>query len=199
MHKFGQVPVRIRKMVFCSEGFAKKAFTLHFSHMIQFMYERFKTFQSTKIRVGYIDPILSFFKLITRIAEKFSLETRIRQRHPRFNLFVYGVLMNKEILAERLRMTIDEINKEFRFRKAVLKGWKRIANVYSYTYQGYVFNLCKDEKSSVEGILISGLTYEDLLRLDQYEVPYTREEVSVFCNERPVKAFVYVYKEKNAR
>jgi len=181
--------VRIRKMAFCSRGFTENATVMYFKHIIDYINERFQKHKETKLGVHYEDPVLSLFKIA-------ALSSRSRDEQGNLCLFAYGALMNKKILAKRLNLSVEEVKKKLNFRKAVLKGWRRVSNVYSRTWSGYVYNLCEDEKAETEGVLICGLRHEDILRLDQYEIPYTRRKLKVICDNRKVNAYVYIYEER---
>jgi len=181
--------VRIRKMVFCSSGFVENVEIMHFGNIIDYISQRFQKYEQSKLGVHYEDHILSLFKIAEASA-------RGKRRQQSLCLFAYGALMSKEVLAERLNLKVDEIERRLNFRKAVLKGWRRVSNVYSDGWGGYVYNLRKDKEAETEGALICGLRHEDILRLSQYELPYTKKRLEVVSGDRKVKAYVFIYEER---
>ena len=191
-HVNKNMAVMIRKIIFCLEGSVDGFITIHFKNIVDYMYKRFKEF-NIKLGVHYEDPILSFFKLAERLERRNRYEDA-----PHYCLFAYGALMNKEELAKRLNSNVEELDKRLKFFKAVLNGRRRVCNVYSHRWRGYVYNLCKDKRGIVEGVLICNLTHEDILRIDRYEGPYIRKRVRVWNvdENREIETFVYIYEEK---
>jgi hypothetical protein len=88
------------------------------------------------------------------------------------NLFVYGTLMGVEGLREALGTRADALT----FRPARLPGWRRIWNVYRPEWQGSVLNIEPRPGDVVVGILIEGLSEEDLPLLDAQEATHLPRE-----------------------
>ena len=101
-------------------------------------------------------------------------------------LFVYGTLMNPEVL---LAVT----GRQFDAFSAVLKGYRRVA-VIDQLYPA----ILPDKNGVVTGQLITGLTNEDQRLLDQFEGDYYQAEhvkVSLVDGEK-VNCICYVFKNE---
>jgi gamma-glutamylcyclotransferase (GGCT)/AIG2-like uncharacterized protein YtfP len=81
------------------------------------------------------------------------------------NLFAYGTLMTADgfvaVLGERAR--------GFRYRVASLPGWRRIWNAYREEWRGGVLNAEESQSATLVGVLVEGVTPEDLSQLDSQE------------------------------
>ena len=94
--------------------------------------------------------------------------------------FFYGTLMAPPVLCRIIRgppssSTTNDIA-SLRVRPAILHAYKR----HRVKNKKYPAILPGDMHSSVQGMLVEGLTATDIWRLDLYEGPeYTREKVSV--------------------
>ena len=91
------------------------------------------------------------------------------------DLFAYGTLMT----AEGLRAALGDRADTFRYRVARLPGWRRIWNVYREEWSGVVLNLERHPGAVVVGVLIEGLSFEDLSALDSQESTHARARVTV--------------------
>ena len=91
-------------------------------------------------------------------------------------LFAYGTLMTAEGLRGALGSRADAMS----YRVARLPGWRRVWNAYREEWGGGVLNLEPNPEASVVGILIDGLSDEDLALLDgQEDTHLPREPVLV--------------------
>jgi hypothetical protein len=81
------------------------------------------------------------------------------------NLFTYGTLMSVDGLRDALGERADALT----LRPARLPGWRRIWNVFRPEWNGGVLNLEPSPNDVVVGILVEGLTEEDLQLLDSKE------------------------------
>lgn len=92
--------------------------------------------------------------------------------------------MYPEVIRIVLHRTIDDLE----IRDAVLEGYRRVA-VPARSYPTGIAAL----GSKIHGKLVSGLTEEDLRRLDAYEASfYVRTTVSVQTDRGMAKAFAYI-------
>ncbi|RHZ83240.1 hypothetical protein Glove_99g151 [Diversispora epigaea] len=92
--------------------------------------------------------------------------------------FFYGTLMCREILLHVLESNNN--NKNITGIPAVLKGYKR-RKVHGEPYPAII----KEENSETHGIVVKGLTPEDMLRLDFFEGDqYAKIEVQVFITNK---------------
>ncbi len=100
-------------------------------------------------------------------------------------LFVYGTLMWPEIL----KAVIDRIPV---MEDALLEGYRRL-KIKDAVYPA----LIKAESHSVQGKLIRGLNYNEIVLIDDYEGDeYERKEVFIkTLSGRKEAAFVYVFSE----
>jgi gamma-glutamylcyclotransferase len=80
-------------------------------------------------------------------------------------LFAYGTLM----AAEGLREAIGDRAAAVTYRPARLPGWRRIWNVFRTEWNGGVLNLEPSPNDVVVGMLIEGLTEDDMAVLDSHE------------------------------
>jgi hypothetical protein len=114
------------------------------------------------------------------------------------NLFAYGTLMTADgfvaVLGERAR--------NFRYRVARLPGWRRIWNAYREEWKGGVLNAEKSpsgERSSgaIAGVLVEGVTPEDLSQLDSQEDTHLPRQTVVVDleNGESASAEIYVCRE----
>lgn len=102
------------------------------------------------------------------------------------DLFVYGSLMNPEVY----RIFIQPKHKPV---SAVLKGYQR------FFVSGYEFPGIKtDENSEVNGLLLLGLTDEQINILDNFEADwYSREKVDVLLESNTTKSCeVYLFQKR---
>jgi len=91
-------------------------------------------------------------------------------------LFAYGTLMTADGLRAVLGPRADALS----YRVARLPGWRRVWNTYREEWGGGVLNLEPSAESSVVGVLIDGLSEEDLALLDPLESSHLpREQVFV--------------------
>jgi gamma-glutamylcyclotransferase len=81
------------------------------------------------------------------------------------NLFTYGTLMSVEGLRDALGERADALT----LRPARLPGWRRIWNVFRPEWNGGVLNLEPSPNDVVVGILVEGLTEDDIQLLDSKE------------------------------
>jgi gamma-glutamylcyclotransferase len=88
------------------------------------------------------------------------------------NLFAYGSLMGIEGLREALGERADTLV----LRPARLPGWRRIWNVFRPEWGGGVLNVEPSPGDTVVGILVEGLSEEDLARLDSRESTHLPRE-----------------------
>jgi hypothetical protein len=91
-------------------------------------------------------------------------------------LFAYGTLMTAEGFRTALGPRADAMT----YRVARLPGWRRVWNTSREEWNGGVLNLEPSAGSSVVGVLIDGLSVEDLAILDEQESTHLpREQVLV--------------------
>lgn len=99
------------------------------------------------------------------------------------DLFFYGTLMDLEVMSRVLgrQMPPDTL------QPATLSGWRRVRALD----QAYPI-LLADPAGAVEGRLASGLSAEDVARLDRYEGDgYDRVEISVSAGGGPRAVQIY--------
>src|SRR6185436_1298030 len=94
----------------------------------------------------------------------------LRGPHEDVNLFTYGTLMSVEGLRDALGERADTLT----LRPARLPGWRRIWNVFRPEWNGGVLNLEPSPNDVVVGILVEGLTEEDLQLLDWKDSAHLR-------------------------
>lgn len=80
-------------------------------------------------------------------------------------LFAYGTLMTAEGFRTALGPRADAMT----YRVARLPGWRRVWNTCREEWNGGVLNLEPSAASSVVGVLIDGLSEEDMAILDEQE------------------------------
>lgn len=100
------------------------------------------------------------------------------------NVFVYGTLLNDEILSVLLNQVPVKVH-------ANLSGFKRV-KVMGESYPA----IYPDQDNQVDGALLVGLKYHDLICLDAFEGShYKRKTVSV-CTKNEViqNCMTYVFK-----
>jgi Gamma-glutamyl cyclotransferase, AIG2-like len=91
-------------------------------------------------------------------------------------VFAYGTLMTADGLRAALGPRADAMT----YRVARLPGWRRVWNAYREEWGGGVLNLEPSSESSVVGVLIDGLSEEDVALLDNQESGHLpREQVVV--------------------
>jgi Gamma-glutamyl cyclotransferase, AIG2-like len=91
-------------------------------------------------------------------------------------LFAYGTLMT----AEGFRTVLGPRADAMSYRVARLPGWRRVWNTYREEWGGGILNLEPSADSWVVGVLIDGLSEEDLVLLDHQESTHLpREQVFV--------------------
>jgi len=91
-------------------------------------------------------------------------------------LFAYGTLMT----ADGLRVALGARADAMTYRVARLFGWRRVWNAYREEWGGGVLNLEPSDAASVVGVLIEGLSEEDIALLDRLESSHLpREQVFV--------------------
>jgi Gamma-glutamyl cyclotransferase, AIG2-like len=91
-------------------------------------------------------------------------------------LFAYGTLMT----ADGLRLALGPRADAMTYRVARLPGWRRVWNAYREEWSGGVLNLEPSAEGSVVGVLIDGLSEDDLALLDHQESTHLpREQVCV--------------------
>ena len=102
------------------------------------------------------------------------------------HLFVYGTLLNDEILEQLLSFVPEKTN-------ATLFGYKRV-QVKDEVYPG----IFPHATSSVVGLLLGGLSHQHLTILDNYETPhYQREKVELILpDSKRIHSETYVYKSQ---
>jgi len=101
--------------------------------------------------------------------------------------FAYGSNLDTEGMRKRVGSWYD-------LKKALLRGYKLVFNVYSSSWRGGVANIVEDSQSVVYGAAYL-LDEEQLQKLDRYEgVPhlYQRRKVVIELEGKPVEAFVYI-------
>ncbi|MBN1943768.1 MAG: gamma-glutamylcyclotransferase [Phycisphaerae bacterium] len=115
----------------------------------------------------------------------------------RFNLFVYGTLMDPAVFRAVLGCNMvshpDEADgrEYFRAAEAVLNGYKKISPDNTYLYA------VPDRGHRIRGYLIHGLPAELLPALKKYEGRnYVRRSVQVVTTEGRVRAFMFVGNQK---
>jgi hypothetical protein len=82
------------------------------------------------------------------------------------SLFVYGLLMGPEGLRDALG---EHRSSTLKLRPARLPGWRRIWNVYHPDWNGATLNVEPRADDAVVGVLVEGLSEEDLAVLDRLE------------------------------
>ena len=102
------------------------------------------------------------------------------------HIFVYGTLLNDEILEELLSFVPEKIS-------ATLFGYKRV-QVKEASYPA----IFPQANCSVDGILLRGLNNQHIEILDNYETPYYKKEQVeiVFPDDEKIHSQAYVYKAK---
>ena len=102
------------------------------------------------------------------------------------HLFVYGTLLNDEILEQLLSFVPEKTN-------ATLFGYKRV-QVKEEVYPG----IFPHANSSVVGLLLGGLSHQHLTILDNYETShYQREKVELIMpDNKRIHSETYVYKSQ---
>lgn len=101
-----------------------------------------------------------------------------------FSLFAYGSLMYPEIIRIALKRIIDDLE----IRDAVLDGYRRVAIADKFYPTGIA-----SPGSTIHGKLISGLSDDDLERLDRYEASfYVRKTVTVRTERGVEEVFAYI-------
>ena len=91
-------------------------------------------------------------------------------------LFAYGTLRTADGLRGALGPRADTMT----YREARLFGWRRVWNAYREEWAGGVLNLEPSDGASVVGVLIDGLSEEDIALLDDQESSHLpREQVFV--------------------
>jgi hypothetical protein len=91
-------------------------------------------------------------------------------------LFAYGTLMT----ADGLRLALGPRADAMTYRVARLPGWRRVWNAYREEWGGGVLNLERSAMASVVGVLVDGLSEDDMALLDQQESTHLpREQVFV--------------------
>lgn len=102
-------------------------------------------------------------------------------KEPSYRLFVYGTLVFPEVIEALTGRVPESI-------PAILHGYVR------YTVAGQVYpGIVKHRDSSVEGLLYTGITPEELERLNEYEDTfYELMTLDVIAGTKNLKAFVYV-------
>jgi hypothetical protein len=91
-------------------------------------------------------------------------------------VFAYGTLMTADGLRAALGPRADAMT----YRVARLPGWRRVWNAYREEWGGGVLNIEPSAESSVVGVLIEGISDEDLALLDHQESTHLpREQVFV--------------------
>jgi hypothetical protein len=110
-------------------------------------------------------------------------------------LFAYGTLMTADGLRKALGPRADAMT----YRPARLPGWRRVWNAYREGWNGGVLNLEPHPESSVVGVLIDGLSDEDMALLDTQEsthLPRERVFVQPECGD-PETAELYWRRKGN--
>jgi Gamma-glutamyl cyclotransferase, AIG2-like len=104
-------------------------------------------------------------------------------------LFAYGTLMTADGLRAALGPRADAMT----FRVARLRGWRRVWNAYREEWGGGVLNLEPNADALVVGVLIDGLSDEDLALLDALEDTHLPRELVLVQPEEgdPETAQVY--------
>ncbi|MBN2806068.1 MAG: gamma-glutamylcyclotransferase [Prolixibacteraceae bacterium] len=101
-------------------------------------------------------------------------------------LFVYGTLLFPEVVKKLIGKHVTQ--------KAVLDNYRRIEIIERGQRLPYPA-LLPLAGARTEGMLLSGLTAQELLLLDEYEgEEYERTEVSVLTDTGTCKAWCYVWK-----
>ncbi|GBB86143.1 hypothetical protein RclHR1_01260014 [Rhizophagus clarus] len=113
-----------------------------------------------------------------------------------FTCFFYGTLtfpqILKQVLNQERKNTEPPINIEEQI-PATLKGYKR-RKVIGVDYPAILKG--DDLKDETKGILIRGLSSQDIIRLDNFEgFQYERKKVKVYIEnkETPTEAITYVW------
>jgi hypothetical protein len=106
------------------------------------------------------------------------------------NLFAYGTLMT----ADGLVAVLGERARGLRYRVATLHGWRRIWNASRAEWHGGVLNAEIHPSGVILGVLVEGLTAEDLTLLDSQEDTHLpRQTVEVETEDgQLVSAEIYV-------
>src|SRR4029453_13023069 len=93
---------------------------------------------------------------------------------------------------------LGERARNFRYRVAGLPGWRRIWNVYREEWKGGVLNAEKSPSGRtsgvIQGVLVEGMTPEDLSQLDSQEDTHLPRQTVVveLENGESVSAEIYV-------
>jgi len=106
------------------------------------------------------------------------------------NLFAYGTLMT----AAGFRNALGDHAFGFRYRVARLPGWRRVWNAYREEWEGGVLNAERATEATIVGVVVEGLTLDDLSLLDAQESTHLpRQTVMVQPDgAEPVPAEIYV-------
>src|SRR5262245_774860 len=88
------------------------------------------------------------------------------------NLFAYGTLMTADGFAKLL----GDRARGFGYRVATLRGWRRIWNAYREEWEGGVLNAEENPSGLILGVLVEGMTAEDMARLDSQESTHLPHE-----------------------
>ncbi len=123
-----------------------------------------------------------------------------KEKARRNNLFVYGSLMDKGVVAQRLGMSLREVNSRFTFDIARLPQWKRVFDVSSERWQGGALNLRRDKRftKGILGVLIRRLELPHLDLLDKAEGRrYRRVKVNPLVEDEEIVAWTYISKESD--
>lgn len=137
-------------------------------------------------------------KLIQRLSNFLSYVEKEKART--YNLFVYGSLMDRGVVAKRLGMSLREVNSRFAFDIARLPQWKRVFDVSSERWQGGALNLRRDKRftKGILGVLIRRLELPHLDLLDKAEGRrYRRVKVNPLVEDEEIVAWTYISKESD--
>jgi hypothetical protein len=112
------------------------------------------------------------------------------------SLFVYGLLMGPEGLREALG---EHKTETLRLRPARLCGWRRVWNVYHPDWNGATLNVEPRSDDTVVGVLVEGLSDQDIGVLDRVQANLLpRETVYVEpVDGEPVAAQLYHRRKGN--
>jgi gamma-glutamylcyclotransferase (GGCT)/AIG2-like uncharacterized protein YtfP len=106
---------------------------------------------------------------------------KVKMKH----LFVYGSLMFDEVLSPLVKG-------HYKKSAAELRGYTRMA-LRGECYPGLIAR----QQGRVQGILILHISTADLLLLDEFEGSYyKRIPVTVYCENEPVNAETYVFRDR---
>ncbi|CAG8435058.1 15442_t:CDS:2 [Funneliformis caledonium] len=113
-----------------------------------------------------------------------------------FTCFFYGTLIFPQILNRVLENGRSNTEKPINIKEsvsAVLKGYKRhkvIGAVYPAILKG------DDLKDEITGVLLGGLSSQDIARLDNFEgSQYEKKKVQVYVDNNLIEAMTYVWKD----